>query len=64
MRTTFKFCRPTAAKAAAEALMLLAERDGPTMMARIGIMRALNHGKPLPEIEPRRKKARVFTVIR
>lgn len=50
-------------QAAAEALILVAERGGPTMFARIGIMRALNRGKPPPEIEPRRK-ARVFTVIR
>ena len=28
--------------AAMEALILVAEHDGPTMMARIGIMRALN----------------------
>jgi hypothetical protein len=29
-------------QAATEALILVAERDGPTMFARIGIMRALN----------------------
>jgi hypothetical protein len=29
-------------QAAMEALMLVAERDGPTMFARIGVMRALN----------------------
>jgi hypothetical protein len=29
-------------QAAAEALLLVAERGGPTMLARIGIMRALN----------------------
>jgi len=29
-------------QAAMEALMLFAERDGPTMFARIGVMRALN----------------------
>ncbi len=26
-----------------EALLLVAESDGPTMFARIGVMRALNH---------------------
>jgi hypothetical protein len=51
-------------RAAMEALLLVVERGGPTMMARIGIMRALNRGKPTSKIEPRRKKARVFTVIR
>jgi hypothetical protein len=30
-------------QAAMEALILVAERDGPTMFARIGVMRALNH---------------------
>lgn len=34
------------------------------MFARIGIMRVLNHGKLAPEIAPRRKKARIYTVIR
>jgi hypothetical protein len=29
-------------QAAIEALMLVAERGGPTMLARIGVMRALN----------------------
>jgi hypothetical protein len=33
-------------QAAIRALMLVAETDGPTMMARIGMMRALAHGKP------------------
>jgi hypothetical protein len=33
------------------ALILVAEHDGPTMMARIGIMRALNHGKPRRDID-------------
>ena len=30
-------------QAAMQALMLVAEHDGPTMFARIGMMRALNH---------------------
>ena len=30
---------------AIEALVLVVERNGPTMFARIGIMRALKHGK-------------------
>ncbi|WBL82799.1 hypothetical protein I3J27_38695 [Bradyrhizobium xenonodulans] len=51
-------------RAAMEAPLLVVELGGPTMFARIGIMRALNCGKPAPKLEPRRKKARVFTVIR
>lgn len=34
---------------AIEALILVVERNGPTMFARIGIMRALNAGKAKPE---------------
>jgi hypothetical protein len=41
-----------------EALILVAERGGPTMLARIGIMRALNRGMPPPDAGPRRKKAK------
>jgi hypothetical protein len=35
-----------------EALLLVAESGGPTMFARIGVMRALNHSKPAPKITP------------
>ena len=31
-------------QAAIEALMLVSERNGPTILARIGVMRALNRG--------------------
>lgn len=34
------------------------------MMARIGMMRALNHGKPEQAEGPRRKGARVYNLIR
>ncbi len=37
-----------------EALLLVAEHDGPTMFARIGIMRALNRGH-VREFNPSRK---------
>ena len=33
--------------AAAQALLLVAERGGPTMLARIGVLRALTVGTPL-----------------
>jgi hypothetical protein len=48
---------------AAELLLLVASRGGDPMMARIAMMQALNHGKPPPAVEPRRKRARVFKVI-
>jgi hypothetical protein len=47
-----------------ETLILVATLGGPTMMARIGIMRALNHGKPDPAILPQGKRAKVYKVIR
>jgi hypothetical protein len=41
-------------QAAIEALMLVVERNGPTMLARIGFMRALNRGY-VREFNPDRK---------
>jgi hypothetical protein len=43
--------------AAMKALLLVGEHDGPTMFARIGMMRALNHRRPVPKDESRRKRA-------
>ena len=45
-------------------LILVATLGGPTMLARIGVMRALNHGKPDPAPMPRRKRAKAYRVIR
>ncbi|MET4514359.1 hypothetical protein [Bradyrhizobium sp. I1.7.5] len=42
-------------QAAIEALMLVAERGGPTMMARTGVMRALNRHY-VPEFNPKGKE--------
>jgi len=50
--------------AAMEALILVATSGGPTMFARIGIMRALNHGKSDPAIVQQGKRAKVYKVIR
>jgi hypothetical protein len=50
--------------AATEALLLVVERNGPTMLARIGMMRALDAGKPAPVQEPRRKRAKAYRLIR
>jgi hypothetical protein len=41
-------------QAAMQALLLVAELDGPTMFARIGVMRALNRGY-VREFNPSRK---------
>jgi hypothetical protein len=45
-----------------EALLLVAELDGPTMFARIGVMRALNRRGP--KSAPRRKRAKAYRVVR
>jgi hypothetical protein len=44
-----------------EALLLVEEHDGPTMMARIGIMRALNRGV-VAAPAPRRKQVRDYNL--
>jgi hypothetical protein len=46
-----------------QALLLVAERGGPVLFARIGVMRALNAGKPGPEITPRRKRAKAYRIV-
>jgi hypothetical protein len=44
-------------QATMEALILVATLGGPTMFARIGVMRALNAGNPDPKFGPPRKRA-------
>jgi hypothetical protein len=51
-------------QAAIEALMLVAESGGPTMFARIGVMRALNYGKPDPAPMPHRKSAKAYGIVK
>jgi hypothetical protein len=51
-------------QAAMQALMLVAEQDGPTMFARIGMMRALHRDKPKAAPAPRQKRAKVYKVVR
>ena len=50
---------------AMQALLLVVEQNGPTMFARIGMLRALNHGKPNPDVTPSRKKvAKRYRIVR
>jgi hypothetical protein len=49
-------------QAAIQALMLVAERGGDTMLPRIGIMRALYPGDDVPT--PRKKPARKYRIVR
>lgn len=52
-------------QAAAEALLLVAERGGPVMFAAIGIRRALSAGRPAPEVAvPRRKRTATYRLIK
>jgi hypothetical protein len=47
-----------------DALILVATSGGPTMFARIDVMRALNHGRPDPVIAPRRKPTKAYRIVR
>ena len=49
---------------AMETLLLVAEQDGPAMMARIGMMRALDRHSAKATPAPRRKRAKAYRVIR
>lgn len=50
-------------QAAVEALILAAEDCGPMLHARVGMLRALSHGKPPPKVE-RRKSVKVYRMVR
>ncbi|MGV7219228.1 hypothetical protein [Bradyrhizobium sp. UFLA05-112] len=45
-------------------LLLVAENDGPEMLARIAMMRAINRDTPQSLPAARRKQAKVYRVIR
>jgi hypothetical protein len=51
-------------QAACEALIMAAEGRGPLLHARIGMLRALNAGKPDPKLSPRKKKVKTFMIVR
>ena len=44
--------------------MMVAEHDGPTMFARIGVMRALHRHKPKATPSPHRKRPKAYRIIR
>ena len=50
-------------QAAMQALLLIAERNGPTMLARIGKMRAINRLETKPTRGPR-KRAKAYRIVR
>lgn len=50
-------------KVAGEALIMAAEDRGPVMHARIGMLRAINHGKPRPAPQARKKAVKAYRLI-
>ena len=51
-------------QAGAEAVMMATEDRGPLMHADIGMKRALNAGKPDPDITPSRKRAKPYKAVK
>ena len=49
---------------AMETLLLVAERNGPEMPARIAVMKALNRHQPKAAPAPRQNPAKVFRIVR
>jgi len=49
---------------ATQALLLIAERNGNPMMARIAMMRALHRQEPKPTPAPRWKRAKAYRIVR
>ena len=47
-----------------EALLLIAEHNGPTMFARIAMMRALHRQRPKVAPAPRKKRAKAYRIVR
>ena len=48
---------------AALVLLMAAEDRGPLMHARIGMLKALSHGKPVPDKPPRRKAVKQYRIV-
>jgi hypothetical protein len=47
-----------------QALLLVAERNGPTMLARTGMMRALYRPAPKQAQAPRQRRAKAYRIVR
>jgi hypothetical protein len=48
-------------QAAIEAVIMAAEDRGPMLHARVGMLRAMNWGKPAPE---RKKSAKTYRIVK
>ena len=49
---------------AMETLLLVAERNGPEMLARIAVMKALNRRSPEVPPAPRATRAKIYRIIK
>jgi hypothetical protein len=47
-----------------QALMLVVDLGGPTMFARIAMMRALRRNGPKAASTPRRKRSKAYRIVR
>jgi hypothetical protein len=47
-----------------QGLLLVAEHDGPTMFARIGVMQALHRHQAKAAAAPLRKRAKAYRIVR
>jgi hypothetical protein len=45
-------------------VLMAAEDRGPMMHAHIGLLQALNHGKPASDTTPRRKAAKKYRIVK
>lgn len=45
-------------------LIEAAEGRQPLLHASVGMLRALNHGKPVPTLGPRKKRVRAYRIVR
>jgi hypothetical protein len=50
-------------RAAMEALLLFAERNGPTMLARVGVARAIDRHRLRSTPAPRQRRAKAYRVV-
>jgi hypothetical protein len=49
-------------QAATEALLMAAEDRGPLLHARVGMLRAIHHGRPAPPLS-RKKLAKAYKIV-
>ena len=49
---------------AGEMLLMAAEDLAPMMFTHVGMLRALDQGKPMPEAPPRRKRAKAHKIVK